>query len=392
MNIRTLIAAANIGFIFMMTPVAADPLPPAKPESVGVSSARLQRIGEVLRADIENGRIPGAVVAIARKGKLVYYEAFGYADQEAGIAMPKDAIFRIASMAKLTTAVGVLMLHEEKRLSLEDPVEKHLPQLADRPVAAMRANSAGEMVMETVRANRSANIEDLMRHTAGIGYGSGGNTKVHKLYPSSTITAVNKFTGQEFLAELGKLPLQSQPGTAYQYGFGLLVAGLAIEAVTRQSLGQFLEHRLFRPLGMVDTVFVVGPEKVQRSAKPLPINPETGRPQRQRVRTTPWKFECGAACLMSTAGDYLRFAQMLLNRGTLGEARILRAQSVDYMTSDRIDSSVAHDVQQKSSYTGAYVSGSGAGVDTEYGYGLGVRVQRRDTASGSSGTYSVGGR
>src|SRR5215472_6466107 len=174
-----------------------DPLPRAKPEAVGISSERLAEIGKVLNADIENGRIPGAVVAIARKGKLVYFEAFGYRDKAAGVRMTKDTIFNIASMTKPIVAVGTLALYEQGRLTLEDPLGKYFPKFADMRVAVM--DEGAEKVVETVPAARPITIRHLLTHTSGIIYGGRGSTAVHKMYPAGSGAAAMKMTGSDFL-------------------------------------------------------------------------------------------------------------------------------------------------------------------------------------------------
>ena len=226
--------------IALAGPVAADPLPLAKPEDVGVSSQRLERIGQTLRADIEKGRMPGAVVAIARKGKLIYYEAHGYLDKAAGIPMPKDAIFSIASMTKPMTGVAAMMLVEEGRLFLSDPVGQYLPPLGKMPVAVIKTDAGGQVTVRTVAAKRPMTIQDLMRHTSGLTYGGRGDTAVHKMYPESSNVASRTYTGSEFIEKLGTLPLLYHPGTVWDYSLSIDVLGLVVEAISKQSLGQVL--------------------------------------------------------------------------------------------------------------------------------------------------------
>src|SRR5678815_1561028 len=228
---------------------AADPLPRAQPETVGMSSERLARIGEALRADVEKGRLPGAVVAVARKGKLVYYQSFGYLDKEAGTKMHNDSIFSIASMTKPMVAVGALTLLERGQLQIDEPVGTYLPQLSKMQVAVLKSNDGGPG-FDTVAAQRQVTIQDLMRHTSGIIYGGRGATPVHKLYPASSSGAGTGMTGKEFVDKLGSLPLLHQPGSTWDYGFGLDVLGLVIERVSGQPLGQYLEAQVFKPLGM----------------------------------------------------------------------------------------------------------------------------------------------
>jgi CubicO group peptidase (beta-lactamase class C family) len=318
--------------------LADDPLPRAKPEDVGFSSERLARIGTVLKADIEAGRIPGAVIAIARHGRLVMLDAYGWRDKAANVAMTTDTIFNIASMTKPMTTVGALMLYEQGKLLMDDPLAKYFPKFAQMRVAV---RDAGEPTAETVPANRQITIQDLMRHTSGLIYGGRGNTLVHKMYPSGSGDASRDYDGAAFMDKLASLPLLYQPGTVWDYGFGLDVLGLTIEKITSQSLDQYLQANLFTPLGMSDTGFSISPDKAARYARPLPADPDTGKPQaRSPELTEPLKFQCGGGCAASTALDYLRFALMLMNRGRSGEAHLLGPKTVDYMLSDQLGTNI----------------------------------------------------
>ncbi len=255
---------------------AADPLPRAKPEEVGLSSERLAKIGATLNADIEAGRIPGAVIAIARRGKLVALDAYGFRDKAANVPMTTDTIFNIASMTKPMTAVGALLLYEQGKLLIDDPLAKYFPKFSSMKVAV---RDAGEPTADVVPANRPITIQDLMRHTSGIVYGGRGNSLVHKMYPASSSVSAGEYDGPAFMDKLATLPLLHQPATVFDYGFGLDVLGLTIEQVSKQSLGQYLQASLFGPLGMTDTVFSISPDRAARYAKPLPIDPDTGKPQ-----------------------------------------------------------------------------------------------------------------
>ena len=187
----------------------------------------------------------------------------------------------------------------------------------------------------TEPARRQPTLQDMLRHTAGVSYGNRGDTPLHKLYPAGCKTRTRR-PAPQFLEALGKLPLHYQPGTVWEYSHGLDVAGLAVEAVTKKRLGEFLQERLFTPLGMVDTGFVVPAAKAARIAKPLPIDPDTGRPPAFRVPVKPWQYDCGGGCASGTAIDYMRFAQMLLNKGTLDGTRVLSRKTVEYMTADHL--------------------------------------------------------
>jgi len=333
----------------------------ADPQSLGLSTVRLQRIGVALNAEIAAGTLPGAVLAIARHGKVGYFETFGYLDPEARAPMAGDAIFSIASMTKPLVTVGALMLYEQGRMMVNEPVGKYLPRLAGMQVAAPRCD--GSAAAATVAPLREMTIQDLMRHTSGLAYGR-GETPLHKRYPLSSDSASSKWTGAEFIEQLAALPLHYQPGSAWEYGLGLDVLGLAIEAVTGTPLSRFLEERLFVPLGMTDTAFTVPPAKASRYAKALSTDPVARGPQTLRDGTKPHKFDCGGGCAVSTAADYLRFAQMLLNGGELDGARILSRKTVQYMTADHIGPEV--DVTRLNAYPN--ING--------YGFGLGVAVRR----------------
>jgi CubicO group peptidase (beta-lactamase class C family) len=350
---------------------SSAPLQRAEPESLGFSPQRLKRIGAALQAEIAAGKLPGAVVAIARHGKLAYLEAFGYLDRQSEVPMPVDAVFSIASMTKPMASVAALSLYEEGRLMVNAPVSTYLPQLAHMKVATPRAHAAQEPVDESVPAQREMTIQDLMRHTAGVTYGNRGSSAFYKRYLSSSDEVAGQITGPEFLKKLAELPLHFEPGSKWDYGFGFDVLGLAVEALSGQSLAAFLGKRVFGPLGMRDTGFVVPPDSAHRFAKGLPCDPLTGKPQRMRDGTKPHKFACGGGCAVSTTGDYLRFAQMLLNGGTLDGTRILGRKTVEFMTADHIGPEIdTSRLRQWPNING-------------YGFGLGVAV-RRDTGAGGA--------
>src|SRR4051794_7065610 len=254
-----------------------DPLPRAKPEAVGMSSERLTEIETVIKADIEKGRLPGAVIAVARRGKLVYYEAFGFRDKQAGVAMTKDTIFNIASMTKPVVALTALQLYERGKLLIDDPLSKYFPKFADMQVAEL--NAAGDAITGKVPAMRPITLRHLMMHTSGLIYGGRGNTAVHKLYPSGSGAAGETMTGAEFMDKLATLPLLNQPGATWDYGFGLDVLAQVVEKVSGQPISKVFEESVWKPLGMTDTAFFIPPEKVARYAKTLPVDPDTGKPQ-----------------------------------------------------------------------------------------------------------------
>ena len=349
----------------------------AEPEAVGMSSARLARIVPALNAEIEAGQLPGAVVAVARHGRLVFHEAVGHLGPDRRAPMPRDALFAIASMTKPITGVAGLLLWEEGRLGLADPIERFLPQLGDRRVAVLNERVlAGRGPIETVPAARSITMLDLMRHTSGLTYGGRGTTAVHALYPNSSNAAGATLDSAAFLDRLAAAPLLYQPGTVWDYGLSIDVIGLTVEAITGQSLGAFLEQRLFAPLGMVDTGFQVPGEKVARLARPLPHDPDTGAAQSVPDRAQVLRFECGGGGLASTALDYLRFAQMLLGGGVLGDTRILGRKTVEAMRTNRMTAHIENRISELDPNSEGY----------DFGLTVAVRA-RAGTLMGSLGEF-----
>jgi len=358
------------------TPLAsANGLPTAKPEQVGLSSERLDRIGQALRADVERGRIAGAVVVVARKGRVAYSQAVGFRDIAAGAPMTPEAIFRLASMTKPIVTVAALSLVEEGRLLISDPVSKYFSPFAKLQVGVERTDATGKPVLYTVPLDREMTIQDLMRHTSGLTYGNRGTTQVHKLYPESSNVASQTLTGDELIDRLSKIPLLHQPGTTWEYGLSVDVLGRVVEVVTGKPLAQVLEERIYRPLKMTDTSFLLPAEKSARLAQPLPTHPDTRKAYTVPDPTVPRKFDCGGGCAVGTAADYVRFAQMLLNRGALDSARVLAPRTVDYMTSDHL---------------GSISRGAAYGAGPGYTWGLGVAVRLEKGISwipGSAGDY-----
>ncbi|MEJ0015559.1 MAG: serine hydrolase domain-containing protein [Acetobacteraceae bacterium] len=352
-------------------------LPRAEPEAVGMSSARLARIVPALNAEIERGQLPGAVVAIARHGHLVLHQAVGHLGPDRAAPMPLDALFAIASMTKPVTGVAGLLLWEAGRIGLGDPVERFLPQLGNRRVAVLNERVlAGQGPIETVSAARPITLLDLMRHTSGLTYGGRGTTAVHRLYPDSSNAAGATLDSAVLLERLAAAPLLYQPGTVWDYGLSIDVIGLVVEALSGQGLGAFLEQHLFGPLGMTDTGFQVPQDKVARLARPLPRDPDTGAAQSVPDRAQALRFECGGGGLASTALDYLRFAQMLLGGGILGDTRILGRKTVEAMRTDRMTPEIENRI--------AAIDPNSEG----YGFGLTVAVRERaGTLLGSLGEF-----
>jgi CubicO group peptidase (beta-lactamase class C family) len=307
-----------------------SPLPPAAPEEIGLSPARLARLGEVMGGEIERGRVPGAVALIARRGRLGYFESFGRRDPAGGEPMTKDAIFRIYSMTKPITSVAAMMLWEEGRFLLGDPIGKYLPDLSRLDVAVDRD---GEI--ERVPALRAVTIQDLLRHTSGLTYEFRGSGPVHRMYRSAKVDSRAQSNADQ-VATLGRMPLLHQPGTRWEYGRSTDVVGRLIEVLSGQKLGAFFEQRILAPLGMLDTAFHVPPRHHSRLAEAFGKDPDSGvTVQLLEVRDPP-TFESGGGGLVSTAADYARFLQMLLNGGTLDGRRLLSRKSIELMTADHL--------------------------------------------------------
>jgi CubicO group peptidase (beta-lactamase class C family) len=359
---RTLASVLTCVLCFPLLAKAAEPLPRAKPEEVGMSSERLALIGKIIDSEVARDQLPGGVLAVARRGKLVHFAAYGYLDKAAGTPMRTDAIFNIASMTKPMVAAAGLQLYEQGRLLMNDPLSKYFPKFADMKVAVMDVKK--ENIVDRVPVTRKITIQDLFRHTSSLVYGGRGTTAVHKLYPEGSTQAAVAMSGAEFLDRLSSLPLLYQPGTVWDYGFGLDVLGLIVELLSEQALDRYLQEQVWKPLGMVDTHFMIPADKAERYAKALPVDPETGQPQSLRSLTEPTRFACGGGCTASTASDYMRFALMLANKGTYGDRHVLGRKTVEYMTSNQL----APDVQNMIGITGDPTR-------ADYGFGLGVAVR-----------------
>jgi len=353
--------------------MTVSPLSPAEPESVGLSSLRLRRIGEALRREVEAGRMPGAVVGIMRGGKLAHLEAVGHRDPATREPLKTDAIFSIASMTKAMTSAAIMTLVEEGRVLLADPVSKYLPPLAEwkvaEPTGAARA------------PKQPPTIQDLLRHTSGLTYRDRGTTPAHALYPGSSVWAAERMTKDDTIAALASAPLLFDPGSNWEYGFSTDVLGFVVEAVTGKPLGAVLQERLWGPLGMGDTSFALPAQKRARYALALATDPLTGNanPVIHHSTDKTQKWESGGGGTVSTASDYLRFAEMLRRGGKLGSADILGRGTVALMTADHLPASFNNMIADK-------MDPAAAG----YGFGLGFAVRRQNgiaAMAGSAGDY-----
>jgi CubicO group peptidase (beta-lactamase class C family) len=333
------------------------------PPGAHFSKEKLERLGEYFRNEIATGKIPGAVLLIQQHGKPVYSETFGVRDVATKLPITPNTIFRLYSMTKPLTSVAAMMLIDEGKLKLDEPLSKYIPSFASAKVGVEKKLDNGEAALELVPASRPITIEDLMRHTSGITYGFYGNTLVRKAYQEHQIYAGDP-DNAEFAERIAQLPLAEQPGTLWDYGHSTDVLGRVVEVVSGQSLLQFEKQKLLDPLGMADTGFyVTDPGKFIQIARPMP-NDSNFRVGFESDPETVMKWESGGGGMVSTLADLNPFLQMLLNGGTLNGKTYLSPKSFAQMTSDRIGpgSGVARDYY--------YFPGDGFG----FGLGFGVRT------------------
>ncbi len=312
----------------------------ASPNEAGLSKERLDRIGQTMQQHIAENRVAGAIGLIARRGKIGYFESWGMMDKESNKPMRKDAIFRIYSMTKAVTGVATMILYEEGRFFLNDPVSKYLPELSGMKVAVEKTDAAGKRVLShTVPAEREITIRDLLRHTSGLNYQGPRDEKGDPMFAKAGVGDPG-ITIEEAVKRIGKVPLVHQPGTIWDYSVSQDVLGRLIEVVSGKTLDKFFEERIFKPLGMVDTGFHVPQEKWDRLTTLYTPNPDktikrhAGPPQESYKK--PATLLLGGAGLVSTAMDYARFCQMLLNGGELDGARILSRKTVELMSADHL--------------------------------------------------------
>jgi CubicO group peptidase (beta-lactamase class C family) len=378
--VGSIILRAAAAALFTATAALAGELPRAKPESVGLSSPRLARISAVLKADIAAGKIPGAVLLIARHGKVAHFEALGKTDPAQAAPMPHDGIFRIYSMTKPITSVAVMMLVEEGRINLDHPLSMYLPEFAKMSVGVEKADADGKPVLELVPARRQITIQDLLRHSSGITYGFFGPGLVKKAYVDAALNA-NDPDNAEFSAALAKLPLAYQPGTTWDYSNSTDILGRVVEVVSGKTLFGFMRERILDPLGMKDTAFyVTDPALHPRLAEPFPADRTIGAGAVVNDPRKARRWESGGGGMVSTARDYARFLQMLLQKGSFEGRRYLSPATIDYMTADHLGTTVAPGP--------LYLPGPG------YGFGLGFAVRRgtgEAPVPAAAGEYNWGG-
>jgi CubicO group peptidase (beta-lactamase class C family) len=300
------------------------------------SAEGLAKVSDYIRNEIATGKIPGGILLIQQHGKPVYFENFGVRDVGTELSMSADTIFRLYSMSKPITSVAAMMLVEDGKLALNDPVSKYIPVFAGVKVGIETKDGSGKPTLKLEPLNRPITIEDLLRHTSGLTYGFYGGNGVPKLYAEANLFNGDR-SNAEFVEQIAKLPLAEQPGTVWDYSHSTDVLGRVIEVVSGQTLYEFEKQRLLDPLGMSETAFYVAdPAKRLLIAEPMPNDREIGPGLMIRDPMQVRRSESGGAGLVGTIGDYARFAQMLLDGGTLDGHRYLKPDTIALMTRDHI--------------------------------------------------------
>ncbi len=379
---RGLTAASLLYLLLISAFCAAQELPTAKPESVGLSSERLERIGNEVQRTVDDKRIAGAVTLVMRRGKVAWFKAQGMADREAGKPMRTHAMFRICSMSKPITSVAVMMLYEEGKFLLDDPISKYLPEFKNPKVLVKPVS--GEAY--TIPATREITIRDLLRHTSGLTYN--WNSDLGAMYEKANVASgLLQYNGTigDSVKNLGSLPLLFNPGDRWEYSLSVDVLGHLVEVLSGQPLDEFFRTRIFEPLGMKDTYFYPPESKLDRLATAYTYYPDKGlnrfpvAPIREGTFVYsadypshgPKKLFSGGAGLVSTAEDYARFCQMMLDEGKAGNTRLLSRKTVELMTHDQLGK---------------------IGPDQAFGLGFGIEgVKAPLSELGSAGEYDWGG-
>jgi CubicO group peptidase (beta-lactamase class C family) len=336
---------------------------------------RQARLISTLQSEIDRGRLPGAVVVVSRHGKMKLFQSLGQQNDAKPMAL--DSIFRIYSMTKPIVSVAVMMLMEQGKVLLSDPVSKYLPEFAKQQLAL---EAEGQV---SYTPAKPATVQDLLRHTAGLTYEFIGNSAVQKAYRNAKIgMGLRDASNLEFSKTLAALPLQQLPGTVWEYSRATDVLGALVEVITGQTLGDFLHEQIFKPLNMLETGFSVPADQHHRIAEPFKKDPDGGIQLKLINIHEPPAFESGGGGLASTAHDYARFLQFMLNKGELDGVRLLSSHTVDFMTADHL---------------GSIPINAGASTDLlppGHGFGLGFAVRKEtgiSTVPGSTGVYYWGG-
>ncbi|WP_315768000.1 MULTISPECIES: serine hydrolase [unclassified Bradyrhizobium] len=347
-----------------------QPLPEARPEQLGLSAARLQRASDAFKREVDKGTVPGVTLLVARRGQIGWFDAIGRQSPASHAPMARDSIFRIFSMTKPIVSLAIMMLVEDGELLLSDPVAKFIPEFADQKVGV----ETGSGELELVPLERPITIQDLLRHTSGIAYEHTGTGPVHQLYQQSRVRS-RKITNAEHASIVAGLPLICQPGAGFNYSRSTDILGRVIEIVSGKPLGSLLAERILGPLGMADTGFYTEQHNAGRLAEPFERDPWTGEQVQLFNMIERPIMESGGGGLVSTAMDYARFCQMLLNGGSLDGVRLIGRKTLELMASDHLPH-------------GCKIEGTI--LSPGHGFGLGFAV-RKDAGvapfPGSPGTF-----
>src|SRR5215470_4280707 len=340
-------------------------LPHARPEAIGLSPSRLQKLSDAFKREVDKGTLPGATVLVARRGQIGWFDAVGRQSPADSRPMAQDTIFRIFSMTKPIVSVGIMMLVEEGHLLLAEPVAKYIPEFAKQKVGVEHNGR-----LELTAVERPMTVQDLLRHTSGITYDHTGNSLVQQLYQQSRLRS-RKITNAEHAAMVAELPLICQPGAEWNYSRSTDILGRIIEVVSGKTLGAYLTERILAPLQMAETAFFTGEENAGRLAEAFPTDPWTGEKVTLFNMLERPAMESGGGGLVSTTMDYARFCQMLLSGGTLDGSRIIGRKTLELMSSDHL----APEVKIK-----------GTLLPEGHGFGLGFAVRTHAGLAPFAGT------
>jgi CubicO group peptidase (beta-lactamase class C family) len=377
------LAAAAAIVVSVALPAGAQGIPKAQsPEEVGFVASRLKRVSERLEEGVKNNELPGAVLLIARNGKIAMFDSFGFRDREAKVPMTNDTIFRITSMTKPIVSVAAIMLMEEGKLTLADPVSRYIPAFADTKVAVEKKKEDGTVEYVLEPQARAMTVQDLMRHTSGLTYGTPGANQIKQSYLDINVND-RKQTLAEMADKLAKLALLYQPGTTWEYSMSTDVLGRVVEVASGMPLDKFIEERITKPLKMGDTGFEVPADKKARGAKPMKEGPKNELPSIPDV-TEKFTWRSGGGGMVSTASDYARFLQMFANGGQLDGVRLISRKSIDLMTADALPP----DVKMGAGMQAFEALEPSARMGQGFGLGFAVRTEQgRNPLPGSPNDY-----
>jgi CubicO group peptidase (beta-lactamase class C family) len=348
------------------TPTPQTPsLPRAKPETLGLSATRLQRMSDTFKREVDKGTLPGATVMVARRGQIGWFDAIGRQNPAASAPMTHDSLFRIFSMTKPIVSIGIMMLVEDGHFILNDPVAKFIPEFANQQVGVENNGK-----LELVPVKRQATVQDLLRHTSGLTYDHTGNGPVQQIYKESRLRS-RKISNAEHATIIAGMPLVCQPGEGWNYSRSTDVLGRIIEVVSGKSLGAFMTERVLAPLQMAETAFHTPETNAGRLAEPFPTDPWTGEKVQLFNMLEKPVMESGGGGLVSTTMDYARFSQMLLNGGSLDGIRIVGRKTLQLMASDHL---------------GPHVKVDSPLMPAGHGFGLGFAVRTHEGMAPFSGS------